>query len=80
VTTFADAVTETAPRKGPQCTVCQLAESLDGHPERDTILAAIAGGMQLNHLARALAKFTGDEIWSGRGGTLSKHRASHLSR
>ena len=72
-----DALAQTAPKKGPDCTVCGL---LATHEAADQIRGALADkSIQHAHLARALAVITGDAKWSERDGAISKHRRAHAT-
>lgn len=72
-----DALAQTAPKKGPDCSVCHL---LAGHEQADQIRAALADvSIQHAHLARAIAAITGDVKWSEREGSISRHRRAHAS-
>lgn len=70
---LADALAQTAAKKGPQCSVCALIAHSD--PDAATqIRDALASDLQHNHLARAFALITGEQIWVNRGGAIRGHR------
>jgi hypothetical protein len=71
---FADALAQTAPKKGPSCSVGKLIATLDKKAVADVQAALANTEIQSAHLARALGLLTesGKELDSG---AVRRHRS-----
>lgn len=73
---FDDALAATSTRKGPRCTLCRFLDTLPDE-QAAKINTALRSDVQQSHIARALAKMTGDSTWNSRGQMVALHRREH---